>query len=215
MKVILLIAVTALLLVFGWRRLSRSVSLPCPWWMTKLLDNPYMNTVAGASLILDRAGVKPGMRVLDIGCGPGRISIPAGELVGTDGLVVAVDIQAKMLRKLEERSMEKGLTNIRPVQAGAGEGKMRHNVFHRAFLVTVLGEIPDREKALREIYDSLVPGGILSITEVLPDPHYQKESEIRRLSEKAGFQLERKFGNFLAFTLNFVKNGNVDKIISV
>jgi len=40
-------------------------------------------------------------------------------------------------------------------------------------LVTVLGEVPDREAALREIFDALKPGGILSVTEIIFDPHFQ------------------------------------------
>jgi hypothetical protein len=39
---------------------------PCPAWLVPLLANPYFETVAGAALLLGRAGVGPGMRVLEI-----------------------------------------------------------------------------------------------------------------------------------------------------
>jgi membrane protease YdiL (CAAX protease family) len=50
-----------------------------------LLENPFMNRVAGAQLLLDRADVASGMRVLDVGCGPGRIALPVALRVGANG----------------------------------------------------------------------------------------------------------------------------------
>jgi prepilin-type N-terminal cleavage/methylation domain-containing protein len=72
-------------------------------------------------------------------------------------------------------------------------------------LVTVLGEIPNRERAIYELFHALKPGGLLSITEVLPDPDYQCRRTVTRLCTQAGFELESRHGTFLAFTLNFVK----------
>ncbi len=75
----------------------------------------------------------------------------------------------------------------------------------RALLVTVLGEIPDREAALSQIFQALKPGGILSVTEIIFDPHYQSRSTVLRLASAAGFQEKAFFGNRIAFTLNFEK----------
>jgi hypothetical protein len=72
-------------------------------------------------------------------------------------------------------------------------------------LVTVLGEIPDRVTALRTAHDALAPGGLLSITEFVPDPHYQSPTTVRRLANDAGFAEERTFGSFIAFTMNLRK----------
>jgi hypothetical protein len=46
----------------------RWASWPCPPRLVLLLGNPNVETVAGASLLLERAGIRPGMRVLDAGC---------------------------------------------------------------------------------------------------------------------------------------------------
>jgi SAM-dependent methyltransferase len=59
--------------------------MPCPSSLSFLLENPFMNRVAGAQLLLDRADVAPGMRVLDVGCGPGRIALPVALRVGANG----------------------------------------------------------------------------------------------------------------------------------
>ncbi len=184
---------------------SRRHSIPCPPWLIPLLENPYVNALAGSRVLLERAGVQPGMSVLDVGCGPGRIAIPAARLVGPEGRVVALDLQPGMIRKLEERISALGLDRIETILGGAGEGKMPRNAFDRAFLVTVLGEIVDQSAALREIYDALNPGGILSITEVLPDPHFQSRKRVRRLAESVGFRFDELLGPWYAFTMNLVK----------
>jgi ubiquinone/menaquinone biosynthesis C-methylase UbiE len=178
---------------------------PCPSSLIVLLENRWMEKRAGSTTLLDRAGVGPGMRILDVGCGPGRLSLPAAVRVGLEGEVVALDIQPSMLQVLEARMAERGVTNVRTVLAGAGDGKVERGAFDRVLLVTVLGEIPDGPRALREAFDALKPGGLLSVTEVLPDPHYQSRATVRRLAEQAGLEFVESFGNVLAFTLNFVK----------
>jgi len=180
---------------------------PCPSSLSFLLENPFTNKMAGAQLLLERAGVVPGMRVLDVGCGPGRITLPAAQRVGPDGEVVALDIQEAMLQRLQKKLDEQGVTNVRLLQAGAGEGKTEPEAFDRAFLVTVLGEIPDKTAALQEIHRALKPGGILSITELFPDPDMQTPKAIRRLAQETGFEATKKTGAFPAFTINLVKPG--------
>lgn len=164
-----------------------------------------MNAVAGERALLDRADVSPGMTVIDVGCGPGRLAIPAADRVGPRGRVVALDLQPAMIRTLQERIVARGLDNVEPIVAGAGDGRMPRDVFDRAFLVTVLGEIVDQAGALKEIYGALKPRGILSITEVLPDPHFQSRRRVRRLAEAAGFEFGDLFGRWFAFTMNFRK----------
>jgi ubiquinone/menaquinone biosynthesis C-methylase UbiE len=201
-----LVLLTVLLLAaIGWRYAVRNNSLPCPGWLIPLLENPYMNWVAGSSVVLDRAGIESGMNVLDVGCGPGRLAIPAADRVGPAGQVAALDVQRTMLRRLEQRIAERRLTNIRTIHSGVGEGAVEKDAFDRALLVTVLGEISQRSEALREIYGALKVGGVLSVTEVIPDPHYQRRSTVRALAEAAGFQFEGLFGGVLAYTMNFRK----------
>jgi ubiquinone/menaquinone biosynthesis C-methylase UbiE len=110
-----------------------------------------------------------------------------------------------MLARLQGRLDEQKLDNVRLIPAGIGDGELEANTYDRALLVTVLGEIPDRQKALHEVYTALRTGGLLSITEVLPDPHYQTQAAVRNLAEMSGFKLEEEFGSVLAFTINFRK----------
>lgn len=200
------ILVVILIVFVIWRLASRRQTLPCPVWLRWFveLDNPFTKTNRSA-VIIEQLDIVPGMSVLDVGCGPGRITIPLARKVGSQGKVVAVDIQAGMLRRAEAKAKKAGLTNIQFVQAGAGEGKIEKNRFDRALLVTVLGEIPKRESAVQEIFDALKSGGILAITEIIFDPHFQRRSTVRKLAQQIGFREKNYFGNAIAYTLHFEK----------
>jgi SAM-dependent methyltransferase len=188
----------------AWRIVSRFRPMPCPPWMGWLLENPLTHGMR-ADLLVQRAGIEPGMRILDAGCGFGRVTIPAAHVVGKDGEVIAMDIQPAMLDAARKRAKEAGLTNIRFMLSSLDEGNLPNDRFDRVFLVTVLGEIPDRMKALKEISSSLKPGGILSITEIIPDPHFQTKNTVRRLAHMTGLMEDRSFGNNAVFTINFRK----------
>ena len=164
-----------------------------------------MRAVAGESKILERAGVEAGMRVLDAGCGPGRITIPAAERVGRSGQVVAVDVQEAMLSRVGTKAAARRISNIRLLCAPLEAAALEREAFDRALLVTVLGEIPDRAAAMHALYAALKPNGVLSVSEVIPDPHYQSRRVVRRLAEAAGFQFDRLHGSAFAFTMNFRK----------
>lgn len=195
------------LAVFGvWRFASRRQSLPCPAWLSWLveLENPLFRSNR-AHVIIERLELQPGMKVLDLGCGPGRLTIPMARQVDPQGEVLAIDVQPGMLRRVQEKAHSANLNNIRYLQAALGEGKLEHGQADRALLVTVFGEIPNQKAALQEIFQALKPGGILSVTEVIADPHFQRRQTVRALAGAAGFKEKACFGNGLAFTMNLEK----------
>lgn len=204
----LLLLFVSLVLVVGiaWRLASRRHSLPCPVWLRWLVeqDNPFTQTNR-AALIVEQLDLRPGMAVLDAGCGPGRLTVPVARQVGELGSVVALDVQSGMLSRAEEKARAAGLGNVRFLQAGIGDGMLERGRFDRALLVTVLGEIPDRAAALAEIFLALKPGGILSVTEIIFDPHFQGRGTVTRLAVNAGFCEKAFFGNRIAFTLHLQK----------
>lgn len=205
LKLTVLVGGVAAGIGLGWRLYSRRQTMPCPHWLDWLLENPYMDAVAGSETILERLDLQRGMRVLDVGSGPGRVTVPAAQRVAPNGLVVALDVQEEMLQKLQRRMEAAGVGNIELLHTGIRDARLEEAIYDRALLVTVLGEIPQQAGALAEIFRALKPGGLLSVTEVIPDPHYQSRGSVRRLARTAGFEEQDSFGNWLAFTLNFVK----------
>lgn len=193
-----------------WRLLSRRYILPCPTWLGWMveMDNPFTK-VNRANNIIEHLQLRPGMSILDIGCGPGRVTIPLAKKIIENGDVVAMDIQEGMLKRTRDKAQNENLTNIHFLHAAIGENKLPHDKFDRILLVTVLGEIPKQEEALKEIYLALKPNGILSITELIFDPHFQRKSYVMNLASKIGFVEKDFFGNSIAYTLHLEKSGSI------
>jgi ubiquinone/menaquinone biosynthesis C-methylase UbiE len=173
--------------------------------LTFLFENPLVGAFVGPERLLGRLDLAPGMRVLDAGYGPGRLTIPLSRAVGPGGEVVAPDGQRGMLKKLKRRLDAEDIKNVRPLLAGLGEGAIREGSFHRIVLAMVLGEVRDRGAAPRERHAALEPGGVLSVTEIFGDPDYRRPVSVRREVEAAGFRLVRRFGVFPTYALNFQK----------
>jgi ubiquinone/menaquinone biosynthesis C-methylase UbiE len=180
---------------------SQRRAIPCPFWLSWLveLENPFTKNNRSKNII-QQLDVQPGMKVLDVGCGPGRLTIPLAETVGSEGKVIAIDIQQEMLTHAKNKAISRNLQNIDFLQKDISKKKLECQV-DRAVLINVLGEIPDKEAALKEIFRALKPGGILCITEVIFDPHFQKREKVHKLTSKAGFREKKFFGNKLAFSL--------------
>ncbi len=189
-----------------WRLLSDRRSIPCPAWLGWMveLDNPIFRNDS-AKVIVSHLALQPGWRVLDYGCGPGRLSLPLARALAPQGRVTSLDLQAEMLEKVRAKAQAENLYNIEYVRAEAGQANLPAGAYDAAILVTVLGELPDAPLALKEIHACLKPGGLLSITEIIADPHFQKQAKVRALAAAAGFAESACFGRPWSYTLNFVK----------
>ena len=189
-----------------WRQSSRRSSIPCPSWLGWMveLDNPFFRNNR-AREIIRHLELEPEMQVLDFGCGPGRLTIPVAKQITPGGSVTAFDIQEGMLQRVREKAQVENVDNIQFIHGAAGEGKLGHGVYDRVLLVTVLGEIPDQKTALAEVFEGLRSGGILSVTEVIADPHFQRHDNVRSVAESVGFKEKIIFGHRFSYTINFEK----------
>ena len=189
-----------------WRFSSNRTSIPCPSWLGWLveLDNPILRNNS-AREIISHLELRPGLKVLDFGCGPGRLTIPIAKQIGLSGTVTAFDTQPAMLERVRVKADLENLGNIEFVHGAAGEGKLGNKQFDRVLLVTVLGEIPDKKIFAKEIIDSLKSGGLLSVTETIADPHFQSRKAVTDVVKEAGFTEKGFFGNKISFTMIFEK----------
>ncbi len=203
---VFLIIVAIALVALTWRLASRRQSLPCPAWLRWLveLDNPFTKTNR-AAFIVDTLALSSGMTVLDAGCGPGRLTVPLARGVGPGGHVVALDIQPAMLARAKAKTDAAGYGNVEYMAAALGDANLTADRFDRAVLVTVLGEIPDREAAVAELFKALKPGGILAIVEVIFDPHFQTRNTVTALAASVGLHERAFFGHSLAYVIHFEK----------
>jgi protein-L-isoaspartate O-methyltransferase len=183
------------------------------WWRKNPSACPYSQRfwVEAPHPFITRARLRemleprPGERVLEVGPGTGYYTLDVAEWVGPDGTVDVLDIQQEMLDHTMRRAGERGLANITPTQSDAAVLPYDDGSFDAAFLVTVLGEIPHQDAALRELARALKRGGRLVVGELLGDPHYVALGPMRLRAAAAGLEFERRSGNALGYFARFSK----------
>jgi ubiquinone/menaquinone biosynthesis C-methylase UbiE len=147
---------------------------------------------------------QPGERILEVGPGTGYYTLDLARWVGDQGAVEILDLQQEFLDHTIRRAREQGLWNVVPTKADAQSLPYEDGSFEGAIVITVLGEIPDQDAALRELKRVLRPGGRLVVGELaLGDPHYVTFSALRRRAEAAGLRLDRRVGPMLGYFARF------------
>jgi len=121
-----------------------------------LFDNPLRRVVHKPERILSGL-VRPGFTALDLGCGFGHFTIPMARMVGEEGHVIAVDLQAQMLERARRRAVRAGIqSRIRFHQSGREQIGVSEAVdFALAFWM--VHEVHDKESFLRELVALLKP----------------------------------------------------------
>ena len=167
---------------------------------------PYRRRVQPPSMIVEAIQARPGMTVIEIGCGSGFYTVEVAKAVQPNGIVYAVDIQEGMLSKLKDRMEREGVENITPVLADAeGNIPLETGIADVVFSVTVVPEIPDPVKALKQIKRLMTDEGVFADAELLLDPDYPLRRTVVKWAKKAGLVLERQLGNAFRYVLVFKK----------
>ncbi len=175
---------------------------PFPPWMTPMLEGRLRRLFFDRERTLQRIGLGSGMRALEVGPGGGYLTERAVEVLGPKGTLVCLDLQIEMLRKVRKRL---GTRAPLLVCASGSSLPLRDGAFDLAFLVSVLGEIPDRRAAMQEYARILRPGGTLAVTEGLPDPDYVRTPVLRRLAADAGLEAGPRNGTWVHYTHRFAR----------
>ncbi|MBN8229534.1 class I SAM-dependent methyltransferase [Corallococcus macrosporus] len=115
--------------------------------------------------VLRGAGLKPGMRVLDVGCGVGDVSFLAAALVGPKGEVVGVDREPRVLACAQRRAEAQGLSQVRFRQSSL-ESLPVEGAFDAIVCRLVLMYQPDPLSFVRRMAEHLRPGGVMALHEL-------------------------------------------------
>jgi ubiquinone/menaquinone biosynthesis C-methylase UbiE len=172
-----------------------------------LLETPLRRFLLSPRVLADRLALSPTSRVLEVGAGSGVYSVEVARRIPR-GHLELLDLQPEMLEKARRRLAAEGLSNVGYTPADAGKLPFEGQSFDVAFLVTVLGEVSDRESFLGEVRRVLRPGGVLSISEHLPDPDFSPFARVKSLVEKAGFESFERHGAWWSYTANFRRAGS-------
>jgi len=142
---------------------------------------------------------EPGETMLEVGPGTGYYTVSVARRLGPGGTLHAFDLQQEMLDHMLRRAQAEGIDNVVARQGDARALPYPDATFDAAFLVTVLGEIPDQDGALRELRRVLKPGGRVVIGELLGDPHMVTERALRERAQRAGLRFDRRVGRRVGY----------------
>jgi ubiquinone/menaquinone biosynthesis C-methylase UbiE len=213
--------VRALLALTGGATLGAAL-----WWRKNPSACPYGQRfwVEAPHPVITRARLQevlapqPGERILEIGPGTGYYTLDMAAWVGgtarsdsadsqesaadanpAGGTVEIFDLQQEFLDHVMRRAAERGLRNVVPTQGDATALPYDDSSMDAVVLTAVLGEIPDRAAALREIHRVLEANGRLIVGEIFGDPHYTSLSSLRLQAAAVGLTYEAHSGNRLAY----------------
>lgn len=153
------------------------------------------------SLMLANLGVKPGMVICDMGCGNGFYTLQLAKMVGDQGHVYAVDIQPQMLKMLNDRADEQGISNISPILGTGTDPRLPRGEVDLILLVDVYHEFSFPEQMLAEMKTSLAPEGQIVLVEfraedpqvpIKPEHKMAKDQVLKELDAN-GYKLTKEF----------------------
>jgi ubiquinone/menaquinone biosynthesis C-methylase UbiE len=176
-----------------WRRNPSA----CPYSQRFWVDAPHpLITRPRLRAVLDP---RPGERLLEVGPGTGYYTLPVAGWVAPGGELELLDVQQDMLDHTLRRAEQEGVDNLVATLADAQRMPYEDGRFDGAFLVTVLGEIPDQVAALRELRRVVRPGGRVVVGELFGDPHWVAPGNLRKRAEAAGLRFESRAGSPLGY----------------
>ncbi|MCM2374352.1 class I SAM-dependent methyltransferase [Aporhodopirellula aestuarii] len=162
--------------------MGRIVAQPMSHLGASWLVRPERNDEESAVEAFGQLGIRPGMTVVDLGCGNGFWTLPmakacarktlpgenqgdANDVDDWDGQVIAVDIQREMLAKLRQNMARARVDNIRPILGKVDDPRLPAGEVDLVLLVDVYHEFSHPESMLWEIRESLKPNGVIALLE--------------------------------------------------
>lgn len=173
----------------------------CPYSQKFWVEAPH--PVITRERLQQVLGPRPGEHILEIGPGTGYYTLDMAEWIGPEGRVEIFDIQQEFLDHTLGRAEERGLSNVVATQGDATDLSYEDDSIDAVVLTGVLGEIPDRAAALREIERVLRPGGRLVVGELFGDPHFTTFGSLQGQCGDAALRLEERSGNWFGYFARF------------
>ena len=175
-----------------------------PYQFAFTLLIPLRNIFISPKKLIKRLDLEENYNVLEVGPGPGYFSIKVAPVISKGKLIIS-DIQQEMLDYTKKRLEKKNIFNVDYHLSNGQDFPFESESLDRIFMVTVLGEVENKNEYIFEFYRMLKSGGILSISEQAGDADKMNVDEIKDLFEGTGFKFDKLFGSENNFTINFKK----------
>jgi ubiquinone/menaquinone biosynthesis C-methylase UbiE len=166
----------------------------CPVWVGYFLSSPVRKLFQNPGKILSPY-VNEGMKALDVGCAMGFFSLPLGQIVGPDGKVICVDVQARMIESLEKRARKAGLSDRIETRICGRDSLGLDDLLGQidfALASAVVHEVPDAGAFFSEIHGALKQSGRFLVTEPKGRVSQKNFEETVSIAEGKGFKVIEK-----------------------
>jgi ubiquinone/menaquinone biosynthesis C-methylase UbiE len=186
-------ATAAALAVAGAALWWRTHPSACPYGQRFWVEAPH--PFITRPRLREALGPVAGRRVLEVGPGTGYYAVEVADWLGPDGHLDVLDVQQAMLDHTLRAARGRGVDGrITATRGDARALPYADATFDAAYLVTVLGEVPDQVQALRELARVTRPGGRVVVGELFGDPHMVTPGTLRERAPAAGLTVERRIG---------------------
>ena len=165
------------------------------WMICFMHDNPLMPFIRNPYKLLATAGLKSGMHVLEVGCGPGFFTMPAAEMVGNQGMVYAVDLNPFAIKRIVKKMKRTARKNIVPVCTNASHTDFPNESMDLAFLFGLPRIAGGLGSLILELRRVLKPGAPVAFEKTRGS-----ERKISEAFEGKGFVRSGTHGPIVLFT---------------
>lgn len=191
-----------------FNRVTKVGVFPYQFAFTLLI--PFRNIFISPKKLIQQLELKKNDTVLEVGPGPGYFSSKVAKAI-PNGKLLLTDIQKEMLDFAKKRLDRRKIFNVEYHLSNGVDFPFESNKFNVIYMVTVLGEIENKQNYIDEFFRLLCDHGILSISEQAGDADKMSVDKIKDLLQNSGFKFDKLYGTKNNFTINFRKNGDYYK----
>jgi arsenite methyltransferase len=128
----------------------------------QVLENPERVASLQVDRVVTALGIKPGMRIADLGAGTGLFSLPLARAADANGKVYAIDVDPGLLAIVSEKAAAAEITNIETIVAGGTDPKLPEPV-DLIFICDTMHHLPDQAAYVTQLGKLLLPGGRVAV----------------------------------------------------
>lgn len=159
----------------------------CPWWLISLFDNPVRRFFHNPEKMF-KAYIHEGMTIFDIGCGMGYFTIGLAKLASSEGKVIAIDLQPKMLNGVKLRAAKAGVSQQVHLQRCNVDSLGIDEIGDFALTFWMAHEVPDIKHFMTQIYQNLTSKGKYLLVEPIIHVSKNKFHSIMDVALQTGFK---------------------------
>jgi 2-polyprenyl-3-methyl-5-hydroxy-6-metoxy-1,4-benzoquinol methylase len=148
------------------------------------LERPEREAEERPQQVIDALDIRKGQTVADLGAGSGYFSFRMAPKVGSEGKVLAVDIQEEMLNVVRQRAQREGINNVVALRSTTSDAKLAPGSIDLLLMVDVYHELEYPYEVMQSVAKALKPGGRVALVEYRKEDPRVPIKEVHKMSEQ-------------------------------